>query len=61
MIEPRFTYHGFRYVQVTGLNRKPALGKSRGAGRAYGLGIGGGVFLLQSRDQPVSKRPCAAP
>lgn len=25
VIEPRFTYHGFRYVQVTGLNRKPAL------------------------------------
>jgi alpha-L-rhamnosidase len=23
--EPRFTYHGFRYVQVTGLTRKPAL------------------------------------
>ncbi len=23
--EPRFTYHGFRYVQVTGLDRKPAL------------------------------------
>ena len=24
--EPRFTYHGFRYVQVTGLARRPALG-----------------------------------
>jgi alpha-L-rhamnosidase len=23
--EPRFTYHGFRYVQVTGLTRKPSL------------------------------------
>jgi alpha-L-rhamnosidase len=23
--EPRFTYHGFRYVQVTGLSRKPEL------------------------------------
>lgn len=25
VFEPRFTYHGFRYVQVTGLTRKPAL------------------------------------
>ncbi len=25
VIEPRFTYHGFRYVQVTGLKSKPAL------------------------------------
>ncbi|MBI1762040.1 MAG: glycoside hydrolase family 78 protein [Acidobacteria bacterium] len=24
--EPHFTYHGFRYVQVTGLNSKPQLG-----------------------------------
>ena len=24
-IEPRFTYHGFRYVQVTGLKEKPSL------------------------------------
>jgi alpha-L-rhamnosidase len=23
--EPRFTYHGFRYVEVTGLSRKPSL------------------------------------
>ncbi len=25
MFEPRFTYHGFRYVQITGLTRRPAL------------------------------------
>ncbi|MGD0733298.1 MAG: family 78 glycoside hydrolase catalytic domain, partial [Terracidiphilus sp.] len=24
--EPKFTYHGFQYVQVTGLDKKPALG-----------------------------------
>ncbi len=24
-LEPRFTYHGFRYVQVTGLKQKPSL------------------------------------
>ncbi|MDR1455073.1 MAG: family 78 glycoside hydrolase catalytic domain, partial [Tannerella sp.] len=26
LFEPRFTYHGFRYVQVTGLKQKPSLG-----------------------------------
>ena len=31
--EPRFTYHGFRYVQVTGLKRKPALSSLE----AYGV------------------------
>src|ERR1035437_3566834 len=25
VIEPRFTYHGFRYVQITGLQSKPSL------------------------------------
>ncbi|MCB9783625.1 MAG: family 78 glycoside hydrolase catalytic domain [Candidatus Omnitrophica bacterium] len=25
VFEPRFTYHGFRYVEVTGLNQKPEL------------------------------------
>jgi alpha-L-rhamnosidase len=25
LIEPRFTYHGFRYVQITGLEHRPAL------------------------------------
>ena len=25
VFEPRFTYHGFRYVQVTGLSEKPSV------------------------------------
>jgi alpha-L-rhamnosidase len=25
VLEPRFTYHGFRYVQITGLKQKPSL------------------------------------
>jgi alpha-L-rhamnosidase len=28
--EPRFTYHGFRYVEVTGLSARPALGDLAG-------------------------------
>jgi alpha-L-rhamnosidase len=28
--EPRFTYHGFRYVEVTGLNSKPSLSTIEG-------------------------------
>lgn len=30
VLEPRFTYHGFRYVQVTGLSSPPALGDLQG-------------------------------
>ncbi len=32
VLEPRFTYHGFRYVQVTGLKHKPALSSLVGMG-----------------------------
>src|ERR1035437_6689340 len=32
VIDPRFTYHGFRYVQVTGLAHKPALTSLEGRG-----------------------------
>lgn len=31
VFEPRFTYHGFRYVQVTGLRNRPRLDQLQGA------------------------------
>ena len=31
VFEPRFTYHGFRYVEITGLSRRPALADLTGA------------------------------
>lgn len=30
IFEPRFTYHGFRYVQINGLKNKPVLGDLKG-------------------------------
>ena len=46
--EPRFTYHGFRYVQVKGLSEKPTLDSLVGRWVHTTPEPAGKFFLLQS-------------
>ena len=51
-LEPHFTYHGFRYVEVTGLPGRPAVDTRRGPGVPLGRTGGGPIRLLQPVAQP---------
>ena len=50
--EPRFAYHGFQYVEVTGLPGKPSLDMLRGPRRPHGVRQGRLVRVLQRPVQP---------
>ena len=41
--EPHFTFHGFRYVEVTGFPGTPTLGRDHGLRRRLGHAPGGDV------------------
>lgn len=50
--QPHFTYHGFQYVEVTGLTARPALNMLTGCGVLIGAG-GGPVRVFQPDAQPA--------
>ena len=62
--EPRFTYHGFRFVEVTGYPGKPTPGRARRPRGARRSGSRGRVHLLQPAAEPdlprTSSGACAA-
>ena len=60
--EPRFTYHGFRYVQITGLSEKPTLDSLTGPMGPHRSRTGRLVLLFQSSGQshPRGDPPHAA-
>jgi alpha-L-rhamnosidase len=47
--EPRFTYHGFRYVEITGLSKRPTLGTVLGKEVASGVAPAGS-FECSNKD-----------
>ncbi len=49
--EPYFTFHGFQYVEVTGLNYRPELGDVTGHCGALGFAAGGLVRMFGSAGQ----------
>ena len=53
--EPWFTYHGFRYVQVTGLSEKPTLASLTGKSGPYRPRAGGRILLLEFAGQSDSR------
>ncbi len=50
--EPRFTYHGFRFVEVTGYPGKPDLSSLEGRVVHDDVGECGRVHLLQPAAEP---------
>ena len=52
--EPHFTFHGFRYVEVTGYPGTPALGRDHRLRRRLGHAAGGDLRLLQRAGQPAA-------
>ena len=57
-LEPRFTYHGFRFVEVTGFPGKPTLVHSGRPGRARRFRKRRRIRLLESHSEPdLRKRP----
>ena len=50
--EPRFTYHGFRFVEITGLNYKPELKKFQRESQLRPDGNGRFVRVVRFDDQP---------
>ena len=54
-LEPRFTYHGFRYVQVTGLTRRPSLTSLVAFGVHTDWDSAGRILLLESQNQQMQQ------
>ena len=54
--EPRFTYHGFRYVELTGVSRYSSDGHADRDGGAFRRKTGRRIFELEDGAQPDSAR-----
>jgi alpha-L-rhamnosidase len=50
--EPKFTYHGFRYVEITGLTKKPELGNALGEVIASGAPVSS---WMETSDKELNK------
>ena len=59
--EPYFTFHGFRYVEVTGLDYKPKLGDVAGVVVYSGLAAHGVVRVLRTAGQQTGPQLAVGP
>ncbi len=59
--EPRFTYHGFRYVEVTGYPGKPGARRHYRHCRAFEYAAGRLLRVLQSDGQPALQQYSLGP
>jgi alpha-L-rhamnosidase len=55
VFEPRFTYHGFRYVQITGLKRKPSITSLVGFGVHTDWELAGGFSCSNPKINQLQK------